>query len=132
MNKVILLLDDSEAVNAPIYLSQLVSMGIYNFTKIFKSRQRSRNFLHFIKNQLHICCRNLLAEQSEGIVKINIRKSIHQQLHIGATPFVDILIRVAYDHQILVFFRKPVHQLHLRVGAVLKLVHLDIVQPILP
>lgn len=33
MNKVILLLDDSEAVNAPIYLSQLVSMGIYNFTR---------------------------------------------------------------------------------------------------
>lgn len=33
MNKVILLLDDSEAVNAPVYLSQLVSMGIYNFTR---------------------------------------------------------------------------------------------------
>ncbi len=33
MNKVILLLDDSEAVNSPVYLSQLVSMGIYNFTR---------------------------------------------------------------------------------------------------
>lgn len=33
MNKIILLLDDSEAVNAPVYLSQLVSMGIYNFTR---------------------------------------------------------------------------------------------------
>ena len=33
MNKVILLLDDSEEVNAPMYLSQLVSMGIYNFTR---------------------------------------------------------------------------------------------------
>ena len=31
MSKVILLLDDSEAVNSPVYLSQLVSMGIYNF-----------------------------------------------------------------------------------------------------
>ncbi len=31
MSKVILLLDDSETVNSPIYLSQLVSMGIYNF-----------------------------------------------------------------------------------------------------
>lgn len=33
MNKVILLLDDSETVNSPKYLSQLVSMGIYNFTR---------------------------------------------------------------------------------------------------
>ncbi len=32
MSKVILLLDDSERVNSPVYLSQLVSMGIYNFT----------------------------------------------------------------------------------------------------
>ena len=32
-SKIILLLDDSEKVNAPLYLSQLVSMGIYNFTK---------------------------------------------------------------------------------------------------
>ena len=33
MNKVILLLDDSPRVNSAMYLSQLVSMGIYNFTK---------------------------------------------------------------------------------------------------
>ncbi len=33
MNKVILLLDDSAMVNSGGYLSQLVSMGIYNFTR---------------------------------------------------------------------------------------------------
>ena len=33
MNKVILLLDDSKEVNSPTYLSELVSMGIYNFTR---------------------------------------------------------------------------------------------------
>ena len=33
MSKVIFLLDDSEVVNSPRYLSQLVSMGIYNFTR---------------------------------------------------------------------------------------------------
>lgn len=33
MNKIILLLDDSEIVNSPRFLSQLVSMGIYNFTR---------------------------------------------------------------------------------------------------
>lgn len=33
MSKVILLLDDSPKVNSPMYLSSLVSMGIYNFTK---------------------------------------------------------------------------------------------------
>lgn len=33
MSKVILLLDDSEIVNSPRFLSQLVSMGIYNFTR---------------------------------------------------------------------------------------------------
>lgn len=33
MSKVILLLDDSREVNSPMYLSELVSMGIYNFTR---------------------------------------------------------------------------------------------------
>lgn len=33
MNKVILVLDDSNEVNSAQYLSQLVSMGIYNFTR---------------------------------------------------------------------------------------------------
>ena len=33
MSKVIFVLDDSEEVNSPKYLSQLVSMGIYNFTR---------------------------------------------------------------------------------------------------
>ncbi|MCR5787485.1 MAG: hypothetical protein K6G37_00095, partial [Bacilli bacterium] len=33
MSKVVLFLNDSEVVNSPTYLSQLVSMGIYNFTK---------------------------------------------------------------------------------------------------
>lgn len=32
MSKVIILLDDSEKVNSPVYISQLISMGIYNFT----------------------------------------------------------------------------------------------------
>ena len=32
-SKIILLLDDSEVVNSPLFLSQLVSMGIYNFTR---------------------------------------------------------------------------------------------------
>lgn len=32
-NKIILVLDDSDIVNAPGYLSQLVSIGIYNFTR---------------------------------------------------------------------------------------------------
>ena len=33
MSKVVLFLNDSPIVNSPTYLSQLVSMGIYNFTK---------------------------------------------------------------------------------------------------
>ena len=33
MSKVILLLDDSSVVNSPQYLSGLISMGIYNFTR---------------------------------------------------------------------------------------------------
>ena len=32
MQKIILVLNDSERVNSPIFLSQLVSLGIYNFT----------------------------------------------------------------------------------------------------
>src|SRR5574344_308375 len=33
MSKVILLLDDSPLVNSPQYISELISMGIYNFTR---------------------------------------------------------------------------------------------------
>lgn len=33
MSKIVLLLDDSPTVNSPQYLSELVSMGIYNFTR---------------------------------------------------------------------------------------------------
>ena len=33
MSKVILLLDDSQQVNSPAYISELISMGIYNFTR---------------------------------------------------------------------------------------------------
>lgn len=33
MSKVILLLDDSKEVNSPTYISELISMGIYNFTR---------------------------------------------------------------------------------------------------
>ncbi|MBE6158945.1 MAG: hypothetical protein E7159_03890 [Firmicutes bacterium] len=33
MSKVILLLDDSQIVNSPSYISELISMGIYNFTR---------------------------------------------------------------------------------------------------
>lgn len=33
MSKIIFLLDDSERVNSPLYLSKLVSFGIYNFTR---------------------------------------------------------------------------------------------------
>lgn len=33
MNKIIILLDDSPKVNSSMYLSQLVSIGIYNFTR---------------------------------------------------------------------------------------------------
>ena len=33
MDRIILLLDDSPKVNSPMYLSQLVSVGIYNFTR---------------------------------------------------------------------------------------------------
>ena len=33
MDKVILLLDDSEESSSTTYLSKLISMGIYNFTK---------------------------------------------------------------------------------------------------
>lgn len=37
MSKVILLLDDSEKVNSPVYISQLISMGIYNFASDINS-----------------------------------------------------------------------------------------------
>ncbi|MBO4245612.1 MAG: hypothetical protein J5892_02580 [Bacilli bacterium] len=37
MSKIILLLDDSEALNEPMFISGLISMGIYNFTRNIES-----------------------------------------------------------------------------------------------
>ena len=37
MSKIVLLLDDSEALNDPMFISGLISMGIYNFTRNIES-----------------------------------------------------------------------------------------------
>ena len=57
---------------------------------------------------------------------------LHKKLHIRAAPLVDILIRVAHDHQIAVLVRQDIHQPHLHRRAVLKLVHHNVIEPVLP
>ncbi len=57
---------------------------------------------------------------------------VHQEPHVRAPPFIDVLIRIPHNHQVPVFSGQQLHQAHLYGRAVLKFVHHDIVQPVLP
>lgn len=69
MSKVILLLDDSPEVNSPSYLSGLVSMGIYNFTKNIDSVLYLINNPNVYKDvaQYHILGTNSTGNNSTNI-----------------------------------------------------------------
>ena len=99
MSKIVLLLDDSEVVNSPTYLSQLVSMGIYNFTRSVDAVKflidnpnsykdvASYHNLNFVANQV--------ANNAGGVVAqpMNLRvigfKNVTE--HAGATTLVYML-----------------------------------------
>ena len=77
-------------------------------------------------------CRSVILIQYDSLGGLMLLIEIHQQLYVRPPPLVDILIRIPHDHQIPIHSRQNLHQPHLHGGAVLKLVHHDIVQPVLP
>ena len=100
MNKVILLLDDSSKVNSPLYLSQLVSMGIYNFTKTLDNVVFLMNNPNTYKDVAQYHQLNMTAEdfaQNEKV--INSENVIGQRVvgiknlteHAGSTTFTYLL-----------------------------------------
>lgn len=61
MDKVILLLDDSNESNGNVYLSQLISMGIYNFTKNIEGVMYLYNNPNSYRDVAHI-------QQLDGVI----------------------------------------------------------------
>lgn len=94
MNKIILLLDDSPVVNSTMYLSQLVSVGIYNFT-------RSVDTVTFLINNPNTykdvaSYQNLNTMYDQSFEKKNEKVKIEQRVigfknvteHAGATTLI--------------------------------------------
>lgn len=106
MDKVILLLDDSIEVNSPTYISQLISIGIYNFAKNLEEVQyllehpntyRDVAHLHHLnENNLQINQGTTLESKKENNLQINSPKiigikSITKQA--GATTLIYMLVK---------------------------------------
>lgn len=101
MSKVILLLDDSVKVNSPSYMSQLVSMGIYNFTRevdavkflidspnSYKDVARYQNLKGFTEEELKEEKKNFDLKLEQKIIGF---KNVTD--HAGATTLVYMLKR---------------------------------------
>jgi len=100
MDKIILLLNDSTTVNSAMYLSQLVSVGIYNFTKSvdaipfllenpnsYKDVASYQNF----NNDVNFGMNNTIQKQNETSVGQRIIGFKNITEHAGATTLVYML-----------------------------------------
>ena len=65
-----------------------------------------------------------------GIVQPALK--VHDYIHVGAPPFVDVLVGIPHHKQIPVGFGEPADQLEFLGGDVLELVHHNVAQPCLP
>lgn len=68
MDKVILLLDDNEESSSPDYLSKLISMGIYNFTKNAEGIMYLYNNPNSYRDVAHIHQLDLTTTRNETVV----------------------------------------------------------------
>lgn len=68
MDKIILLIDDDEASSSPDYLSKLISMGIYNFTKNVEGIMYLYNNPNSYRDVAHIHQLNQVSAAPETIV----------------------------------------------------------------
>ena len=94
MDKVILLLDDSAESESALYLSRLISMGIYNFTRNKEGIMYLFNHPNSYRDVAHIHQLENLTEQiNDRIITKNMRILGIKNLtdHAGATTFIYIL-----------------------------------------
>jgi hypothetical protein len=94
MEKVILLLDDSEESSSSLYLSKLISMGIYNFTRnkeglmyLYNNPNSYRDVAHI--QQLGELTENVSDKVAQGRVRILGIKNVTD--HAGATTLIYML-----------------------------------------
>ena len=100
-SKIVLLLDDSMVVNSPLYLSQLVSMGIYNFTKNLNAINFLINNPNSYKDVASYQLLNVSSDDIENLKKNNSQTStvLEQRVigiqnltaHAGSTTFTYLL-----------------------------------------
>lgn len=98
MNKVIVLLDDSPEVNSPSYLSGLVSMGIYNFTRNIDSIEYLINNPNTYKDvaQYHIIGDNGTNNQNNLNINLNVG-------NVNSNFFNDSINKVFMGSRVLAF-----------------------------
>ena len=80
--------------------------------------------------------RFLLWEMTElatsRIFGVELGRELDEEVRPRAAPFVDGLVRVAHDEEVAVLRREPLHEVPVVQVAVLRLVHHDVVQRVLP
>ena len=76
MNKIILFLDDFEVTNSSTYISSLISMGIYNFTKNKDGLMYLYNHPNNYKDVAHLHIINNGLPQGNNIISNNIQSNI--------------------------------------------------------
>lgn len=94
MNKVILLLDDTPNASSSLFLSKLISIGIYNFTKNRDGILHLINHTNTYKDVAHIHqLDNLTKEVTNKVVenKVKILGIKNLTVHAGATSLVYML-----------------------------------------
>lgn len=94
VSKIILLLDDTEDSSSPLYLSRLISMGIYNFTRNKEGLLYLLDHPNSYRDVAHIHqLENLTEEVNERIITKSLRiigvKNVTE--HAGATTFIYML-----------------------------------------
>lgn len=120
MDKVILLLDDTNESGEALYLSRLISMGIYNFTRNKEGVLYLIDHPNSYRDVAHIHQLENLTEQiNDRIITKNMRVLGVKNLteHAGATTFVYILkkqletfynvLAIEVDKHDFAFFNEP-------------------------
>jgi len=120
MDKVILLLDDDEESSSPLYLSRLISMGIYNFTRNKEGVMYLYNHPNSYRDVAHIHqLENLTNEINERIITKNLRILGIKNLtdHAGATTLIYLLkkqlesnysvVAIEVDKRDFTYFNEP-------------------------
>jgi len=96
MNKIILLLDDSEESNNPKFLSQLVSMGIYNFTRNIDAVKFLIDNPNTYKDVAHYHQLNSMSMMEESLPKPQTKQATTKQqtVQVESTPTAQRIIGI--------------------------------------